>query len=109
MARKNRSCRRIAAHQRRQDQKVRTAPRHRGQTRRGSYFDGFRSRCATRKLTMDVEKGTRQLKGLIEKLERNNRTLRSHPTIEKIERGELSQGQFRNWATNFLFDKRDPT
>ena len=51
---------------------------------------------------MDVEKGTRQLKALIEKLERNNRTLRSHPTIEKIERGELSAPQLRHWATQLF-------
>ena len=55
---------------------------------------------------MDVEKGTRQLKNLIEKLERNNRTLRSHPTIEKIERGELSQPQLRHWATQLFIGNK---
>ena len=55
---------------------------------------------------MDVEKGTRQLKSLIEKLERNNRTLRSHPTIEKIERGELSQAQLRHWATQLFIGNK---
>ena len=39
---------------------------------------------------MDVDKGLSQLRGLIARLERNQRTLKSHPTIEKIERGELS-------------------
>ena len=55
---------------------------------------------------MDVEKGTRQLKALIEKLERNNRTLRSHPTIEKIERGELSAPQLRHWATQLFIGNK---
>jgi len=55
---------------------------------------------------MDVEKGTRQLKGLIERLERNNRTLRSHPTIEKIERGELSRAQLRHWATQLFIGNK---
>ena len=55
---------------------------------------------------MDVEKGTRQLKNLIEKLERNSRTLRSHPTIEKIERGELSQAQLRHWATQLFIGNK---
>ena len=55
---------------------------------------------------MDVEKGTRQLKSLIERLERNNRTLRSHPTIEKIERGELSQAQLRHWATQLFIGNK---
>jgi len=57
-------------------------------------------------MTMDVEKGTRQLKTLIEKLERNNRTLRSHPTIEKIERGELSLPQLRHWATQLFIGNK---
>src|SRR5581483_12345207 len=47
---------------------------------------------------MDVQKGLRELDGLIRRLERNNRTLKSHPTIEKIERGELSMAQLRHWA-----------
>src|SRR6266478_9640785 len=55
---------------------------------------------------MDIEKGTRQLKSLIEKLERNDRTLRSHPTIEKIERGELSQAQLRHWATQLFIGNK---
>ncbi len=55
---------------------------------------------------MDVEKGTRQLRNLIEKLERNNRTLRSHPTIEKIERGELSDAQLRHWATQLFIGNK---
>ena len=41
---------------------------------------------------MDVEKGTRQLRGLIEKLERNNRTLRSHPTIVGIATAAEAEG-----------------
>src|SRR5260370_33229062 len=99
MARTNRDRQRVAAYQRREDQEIRVAPRHRGKTRRRTRRVGFRSHCATKESAMDVEKGTRQLKGLIEKLERNNRTLRSHPTIEKIERGELTKPQIRHCAT----------
>jgi pyrroloquinoline quinone (PQQ) biosynthesis protein C len=55
---------------------------------------------------MDVEKGTLQLKALIEKLERRSRTLRSHPTIEKIERGELSKAQLRHWATQLFIGNK---
>jgi pyrroloquinoline-quinone synthase len=51
---------------------------------------------------MDVQKGIAELNGLIKRLERNNRTLRSHPTIEKIERGELTQAQLRHWATQLF-------
>src|SRR5260370_18145477 len=55
---------------------------------------------------MDVEKGSRQLKALIEKLERNKRTLRSHPTIEKIESGELSELQLRHWPTQLFIGNK---
>jgi pyrroloquinoline quinone (PQQ) biosynthesis protein C len=51
---------------------------------------------------MDVQKGLKQLDGLIKRLERNGRTLKSHPTIEKIERGELSRAQLRHWATQLF-------
>ncbi len=51
---------------------------------------------------MDVQKGLRELDGLIRRLERNNRTLKSHPTIEKIERGELTMPQLRHWATQLF-------
>jgi pyrroloquinoline quinone (PQQ) biosynthesis protein C len=51
---------------------------------------------------MDVDKGLSQLRGLIARLERNQRTLKSHPTIEKIERGELSVPQLRYWATQLF-------
>src|SRR5579863_10319985 len=51
---------------------------------------------------MDVKSGIDRLNGLIARLERNGRTLRSHPTIEKIERGELSMPQLRHWATQLF-------
>jgi pyrroloquinoline-quinone synthase len=51
---------------------------------------------------MDLQQGIAELNGLIKRLERNNRTLRSHPTIEKIERGELTQAQLRHWATQLF-------
>src|SRR4030088_1181902 len=95
---------RIYAHQCWKNQKVGTACQYRRK-------DCRRTRCqigreAREDLIMDVEKGTRQLKALIEKLERNNRTLRSHPTIEKIERGELSKSQLRYWATQLFIGNK---
>ena len=51
---------------------------------------------------MDVKEGTRQLNALIDRLERNGRTLKSHPTIDKIERGELTMPQLRHWATQLF-------
>jgi pyrroloquinoline quinone (PQQ) biosynthesis protein C len=51
---------------------------------------------------MDIKRGIDRLNGLIARLERNGRTLRSHPTIEKIERGELSDAQLRHWATQLF-------
>jgi pyrroloquinoline-quinone synthase len=55
---------------------------------------------------MDVQKGISELNGLIRRLERNGRTLRSHPTIEKIERGELTQQQLRHWATQLFIGNK---
>src|SRR5258708_446088 len=106
MAGTNRNRRTTAADQCRQNQKIRTAPRYRRETRRRARLESFRNHCATGELIMDVEKGTRQLKDLIEKLERNDRTLRSHPTIEKIERGELSPAQLRHWATQLFIGNK---
>ncbi len=51
---------------------------------------------------MDVQRGLSQLEGLIKRLERNGRTLKTHPTIEKIERGVLSRAQLRHWATQLF-------
>jgi pyrroloquinoline-quinone synthase len=55
---------------------------------------------------MDVKKGISELNALIRRLERNGRTLRSHPTIEKIERGELTQAQLRHWATQLFIGNK---
>ena len=55
---------------------------------------------------MDVQKGLSELDALIKRLERNNRTLKSHPTIEKIERGELSMPQLRHWATQLFIGNK---
>ncbi|MGH7780851.1 MAG: TenA family transcriptional regulator [Candidatus Binataceae bacterium] len=55
---------------------------------------------------MDVQKGIGELNALIARLERNNRTLKSHPTIEKIERGELSMEQLRWWATQLFIGNK---
>jgi len=48
---------------------------------------------------MEVQKGLSMLNALIAKLERNHRTLKSHPTIDKIERGELNREELHHWAT----------
>ena len=55
---------------------------------------------------MDVQKGLHELDALIKRLERNNRTLKSHPTIEKIERGELTMPQLRHWATQLFIGNK---
>jgi pyrroloquinoline-quinone synthase len=55
---------------------------------------------------MDVQRGIRKLNALVERLERGGRTLRSHPTIEKIERGELSPAQLRHWATQLFIGNK---
>ena len=55
---------------------------------------------------MDVQKGIGELNALIARLERNNRTLKSHPTIEKIERGELTIDQLRWWATQLFIGNK---
>jgi pyrroloquinoline-quinone synthase len=55
---------------------------------------------------MDVKEGTRQLNALIDRLERNGRTLKSHPTIDKIERGELTHAQLRHWATQLFIGNK---
>jgi pyrroloquinoline quinone (PQQ) biosynthesis protein C len=47
---------------------------------------------------MDVKRGVEQLNGLFERLERRRATLKYHPTIDKIERGELTMPQLRHWA-----------
>lgn len=48
---------------------------------------------------MNVEEGNRQLAALLDRLSRQRRTLRYHPTIE---RGELSAAQLRHWATQLF-------
>jgi pyrroloquinoline-quinone synthase len=55
---------------------------------------------------MDVEKGMSQLNALFERLERDSRTLRSHRTVEKIERGELTRAQLRRWATQLFIGNK---
>jgi pyrroloquinoline-quinone synthase len=55
---------------------------------------------------MDVQKGIGELNALIKRLEHNGRTLKSHPTIEKIERGELTQAQLRHWATQLFIGNK---
>src|SRR5437870_980683 len=55
---------------------------------------------------MDVEQGNRQLKALFKQLEDQRRTLKFHPTIDKIERGELTMPQLRHWATSLFIGNK---
>ena len=86
--------------------KVRTATRYSGQTRRRTRLVSFRSSLHHKEIDHGRRKRNAAAQNLIEKLERNNRTLRSHPTIEKIERGELSQPQLRHWATQLFIGNK---
>ncbi|MGH7932984.1 MAG: TenA family transcriptional regulator [Candidatus Binataceae bacterium] len=55
---------------------------------------------------MDVTQGKRQLNALFERLDRNRRTLKQHPTIDAIEHGTLSQPQLRHWATQLFIGNK---
>jgi pyrroloquinoline-quinone synthase len=55
---------------------------------------------------MDVKRGIEQLHALFARLERERRTLRFHPTIDKIERGELTDAQLRHWATQLYIGNK---
>jgi len=55
---------------------------------------------------MDVERGQRQLSALFARLDRERRTLKFHPTIDRIERGELSAAQLRHWATQLYIGNK---
>jgi pyrroloquinoline quinone (PQQ) biosynthesis protein C len=48
---------------------------------------------------MDVTQGRRELNALFDRLDRNRRTLKHHPTIDAIEHGRLTRAQLRHWAT----------
>lgn len=48
---------------------------------------------------MDVMQGKRQLNALFDRLDRDRRTLKHHPTIDAIEHGRLTPAQLRHWAT----------
>ena len=51
---------------------------------------------------MDVKHGVDRLNALFERLERKRATLKYHPTIDKIERGQLTMPQVRHWATQLF-------
>src|ERR1700686_5888634 len=55
---------------------------------------------------MDVKHGVDQLNALFERLERKRGTLKYHPTIDKIERGELTMPQLRHWATQLFIGNK---
>jgi pyrroloquinoline quinone (PQQ) biosynthesis protein C len=55
---------------------------------------------------MDVKRGVEQLNAVFERLERKRATLKHHPTIDKIERGELSMPQLRHWATQLFIGNK---
>src|SRR6185312_11297562 len=47
-----------------------------------------------------------QLGALFERLERDHRTLKHHPTIEAIEHGQLTRPQLRHWATQLYIGNK---
>ena len=55
---------------------------------------------------MDVMQGKRQLSALFDRLDRGNRTLKQHPTIDAIERGQLTKAQLRHWATQLYIGNK---
>jgi pyrroloquinoline quinone (PQQ) biosynthesis protein C len=55
---------------------------------------------------MDIQRGVEQLNALFAGLERKRRTLKFHPTIDKIERGELTMPQLRHWATQLFIGNK---
>jgi pyrroloquinoline quinone (PQQ) biosynthesis protein C len=55
---------------------------------------------------MDAAKGLRQLNSLFERLDRKHATLKYHPTIDSISRGELSAPQLRHWATQLYIGNK---
>lgn len=55
---------------------------------------------------MDVREGNRQLGALFDRLSARRHTLRYHPTIDKIERGELTMPQLRRWATQLFIGNK---
>ncbi len=55
---------------------------------------------------MDVKHGIDQLNALFERLERKRATLKYHPTIDKIEHGQLAMPQLRHWATQLFIGNK---
>jgi pyrroloquinoline-quinone synthase len=55
---------------------------------------------------MDVQQGNRQLNALFSKLESQRRTLKYHPTIDRIEKGELTTPQLKHWATQLFIGNK---
>src|SRR5713226_4589328 len=55
---------------------------------------------------MDVQQGNHQLNALFSRLESRRRTLKYHPTIDKIEKGELTTPQLKHWATQLFIGNK---
>lgn len=55
---------------------------------------------------MDVMQGKRQLNALFDRLDRDRRTLKHHPTIDAIEHGRLTTAQLRHWATQLYIGNK---
>lgn len=55
---------------------------------------------------MDVMQGKRQLNALFDRLDRDRRTLKYHPTIDAIEHGRLTAPQLRHWATQLYIGNK---
>ncbi|MGH7950023.1 MAG: TenA family transcriptional regulator [Candidatus Binataceae bacterium] len=55
---------------------------------------------------MDIAKGLGQLNSMFERLDRNRATLKYHPTIDKIARGQLEPSQLRHWATQLYIGNK---
>jgi pyrroloquinoline quinone (PQQ) biosynthesis protein C len=55
---------------------------------------------------MDVTSGRRRLAGLFERMDREERTLKRHPTIDAIEQGKLTPAQLQHWATQLYIGNK---
>src|SRR5713226_9192454 len=55
---------------------------------------------------MDVQQGNHQLNALFSRLESRRRTLKYHPTIDRIEKGQLTTPQLKHWATQLFIGNK---
>jgi pyrroloquinoline quinone (PQQ) biosynthesis protein C len=57
-------------------------------------------------MPVDVIQGKQRLDTLFERLDRERRTLKQHPTIDAIENGRLTLPQLRHWATQLYIGNK---